>query len=143
MDTKDSLNGDNMLEGVEDDMESGIENQPEAQVAGEESGINDDDTPNGDYDSGEADADSEAEQVALKDSGKIAVIRKTKKKVDEKKKINFAKLNINELANMTISGLSALAREFKIEGTSRMKKQDLIPAGANREARSNFRLGCT
>jgi len=126
MDTKDSFNGDNMLEGVEDDMESGIDDQPEVQVAGEENGINDDDTPNGDYYSSEADSGSETEQVALKDNGKIAVIRRTKKKVEEKKKINFAKLNINELANMTISGLSTLAREFKIEGTSRMKKQDLI-----------------
>lgn len=59
-------------------------------------------------------------------TGKVAVIRKTKKKAEDKRKINFAKLNINELANMTISGLSSLAREFRIEGISRMKKQDLM-----------------
>ncbi len=130
MDTQDSFNGEDMPEGVEDDMESGMEDRPEVQAdeaAGEETGgINDDDASNGGYDPGEMDAGAGPEQVALKDNGKIAVIRKTKRKVDEKKKINFAKLNINELANMTISGLSSLAREFKIEGTSRMKKQDLI-----------------
>ncbi|MFW6138234.1 MAG: transcription termination factor Rho [Spirochaetota bacterium] len=60
------------------------------------------------------------------ESGKVAVIKKNRKKSPEKKKINFAKLNINELTNMTISNLSALAREFNIESTSRMKKQDLI-----------------
>ena len=59
-------------------------------------------------------------------SGKVAVIKKTKKKTEAKKKIDFAKLNINELTNMTISELSSLAREFHIESTSRMKKQDLI-----------------
>jgi len=59
-------------------------------------------------------------------SGKVAVIKKPRKKIEEKKKINFAKLNINELTNMTISGLASFAREFKIEGTGRMKKQDLI-----------------
>lgn len=59
-------------------------------------------------------------------NGKVAIIKKVKKKTEEKKKINFAKLNINELASMTISGLSAFSREFNIEGISRMKKQDLI-----------------
>lgn len=60
------------------------------------------------------------------ETGKVAVIKKVKRKTNDKKKINFAKLNINELANMTISGLLALSREFNIEGTGRMKKQDLI-----------------
>ena len=56
----------------------------------------------------------------------VTVIKKVKRKSDEKKKIDFAKLNINELASMTISELSSLAREFNVEGTGRMKKQDLI-----------------
>ncbi len=59
--------------------------------------------------------------------GKVTVVKKARKRnKEEAKKINFAKLNINELANMTISELSALARDFNIEGTGRMKKQDLI-----------------
>ena len=60
-------------------------------------------------------------------TGKVTVVKKPRKRnKEEAKKINFAKLNINELANMTISELSALARDFNIEGTGRMKKQDLI-----------------
>jgi transcription termination factor Rho len=60
-------------------------------------------------------------------TGKVTVVKKARKRNrEETKKINFAKLNINELANMTISELSALARDFNIEGTGRMKKQDLI-----------------
>ena len=59
-------------------------------------------------------------------NGKVAVVKKVKKKQEEKKTINFAKLNINELTNMTMTELSNLAREFNIEGTSRMRKQDLI-----------------
>jgi len=93
-------------------------------VSGETNGG--DDATDEDYVSARTDEAAQTEQAASKENGKIAVIRKTKKKAEEKKKINFAKLNINELANMTISGLSSLAREFKIEGTSRMKKQDLI-----------------
>jgi transcription termination factor Rho len=68
----------------------------------------------------------EPETEALNGNGKVAVIKKVRKKADDKKKITFAKLNINELTNMTISGLSNLAQEFGIEGTGRMKKQDLI-----------------
>jgi transcription termination factor Rho len=68
----------------------------------------------------------EPEAEAVNGNGKVAVIKKVRKKSDEKKKISFAKLNINELTNMTISGLSNLAQEFGIEGTGRMKKQDLI-----------------
>ena len=66
--------------------------------------------------------------LAVGDNGveKITIVKRGKKKTDEKKKINFAKLNINELTNMTISGLASLAREFNIEDTGRMKKQDLI-----------------
>jgi len=64
--------------------------------------------------------------VADNRAGKVAVIKKVRKKPVEKKKIDFAKLNINELTNMTISELSSLAQEFGIEGTGRMKKQDLI-----------------
>jgi len=70
--------------------------------------------------------DTDTEAAIENGGGKVAVVKKIKRKVDEKKKINFAKLNINDLASMTISGLSSLAREFNIEGTSRMKKQDLI-----------------
>ncbi len=65
-------------------------------------------------------------KVIEHETGKVAVIKKVKRKTNDKKKINFAKLNINELANMTISGLLALSREFNIEGTGTMKKQDLI-----------------
>jgi transcription termination factor Rho len=57
---------------------------------------------------------------------KITIVKRGKKKTDEKKKINFAKLNINELTNMTIASLATLAREFNVEGTGSMKKQDLI-----------------
>ena len=73
-------------------------------------------------------ASFETDSMTESGVGKIAIIRKVKKKkkAEEKKKINFAKLNINELTNMTISGLSSLAMEFSIEGTGRMKKQDLI-----------------
>jgi transcription termination factor Rho len=70
--------------------------------------------------------ENEVEIESESENGKVAVIKKTRKKVEEKKKINFIKLNINELTNMTISELSALTRDFNIEGTSRMKKQDLI-----------------
>jgi transcription termination factor Rho len=60
-------------------------------------------------------------------TGKVTVVKKARKRTgEENKKINFAKLNINELTNMTISELSALSRDFNIEGTGRMKKQDLI-----------------
>ncbi len=137
MATQESYNGDNMIEDVEENMGSETEEQPEVQeirveempeeIADEEIVDADGrDTPNASYDSVEVDAAAQKGKTAVKENGKIAVIKKTKKRVDEKKKINFAKLNINELANMTISGLSSLAREFKIEGTSRMKKQDLI-----------------
>jgi len=68
----------------------------------------------------------ELEPEASNGTGKVAVIRKTRKKAEGKRKIDFAKLNINELTNMTISELSSLALEFNTEGTSRMKKQDLI-----------------
>jgi transcription termination factor Rho len=57
-------------------------------------------------------------------TGKVTVVKK--RRTEDKKKINFTKLNINDLANMTISELSSFAREFNIEGASRMKKQDLI-----------------
>jgi transcription termination factor Rho len=70
--------------------------------------------------------DTDVESAVDDGGGKVAVVKKIKRKADEKKKINFAKLNINDLASMTISGLSSLAHEFNIEGTSRMKKQDLI-----------------
>ena len=59
-------------------------------------------------------------------NGKVAVIKKVRKKTDEKKRVSFAKLNINELTNMTISDLSILALEFGVEGISRLKRQDLI-----------------
>jgi transcription termination factor Rho len=68
----------------------------------------------------------EPETETSNGNGKVAVIKKVRKKAEDKKKITFAKLNINELTNMTISGLSSLAQEFGIEGTGRMKKQDLI-----------------
>jgi len=55
---------------------------------------------------------------------KVTIVKK--RKGEEKKKGNFTKLNINDLANMTISELSSFAREFNIEGASRMKKQDLF-----------------
>ncbi len=71
-------------------------------------------------------AEFETEPEVQSSMGKVAVIRKTKKKAETKRKIDFAKLDINELTNMTISELSSLAQEFHIEGTSRMKKQDLI-----------------
>ncbi len=70
---------------------------------------------------------TEVTQEQEKSQNKITIIKKSRKRTsDDQQKINFAKLNINELANMSISELSALAREFKIEGTSRMTKQDLI-----------------
>jgi len=69
---------------------------------------------------------STKEEKRIGRSEKVTVIKKAKKRDADRKHINFAKLDINELANMTISGLSALSREFHIEGTSRMKKQDLI-----------------
>jgi transcription termination factor Rho len=72
------------------------------------------------------DISPEPETEMVNGDGKVAVIKKVRKKTDEKKKISYAKLNINELTNMTISGLSDLAQEFGIEGTGRMKKQDLI-----------------
>jgi len=61
-----------------------------------------------------------------KQAEKITIIKKPKKRSNDQQKINFAKLNINELANMSISELSKLVREFKVEGASRMTKQDLI-----------------
>lgn len=87
--------------------------------------------PEGKTEEPDADSAIESEPEIMSEStteggGKIAVIKKVKKKAEDKKKINFAKLNINELTNMTISGLSSLAMEFSIEGTGRMKKQDLI-----------------
>jgi len=58
------------------------------------------------------------------EAGKVTIVKK--KRGEEKKKISYAKLNINDLTNITISELSSFAREFNIEGASRMKKQDLI-----------------
>jgi transcription termination factor Rho len=71
-------------------------------------------------------SDGKREPDTANGTNKVAVIRKTRKKSDAKRRIDFAKLNINELTNMTISELSSLAREVNSEGTSRMKKQDLI-----------------
>jgi len=74
----------------------------------------------------EKDSESGEEEKQTEKTEKITIVKKTRRRNEDKQKINFAKLNINELANMSISELSALAREFKIEGTSRMTKQDLI-----------------
>lgn len=69
-------------------------------------------------------ADTDEKSGAENGTGKVTIVKR--KKGEEKKKSDFTKLNINDLANMTISGLSSFAREFNIEGASRMKKQDLI-----------------
>jgi transcription termination factor Rho len=69
-------------------------------------------------------ADSDEKSGTENGTGKVTIVKR--KKGEEKKKSDFTKLNINDLANMTISGLSSFAREFNIEGASRMKKQDLI-----------------
>ncbi len=95
----------------------------------EDSGESTDDTPEDDAGNPvEVDLPDEFESGSdsTGSTGKVAVIRKPRKKSEAKKKIDFAKLNINELTNMTISELSSLAQEFHTEGTSRMKKQDLI-----------------
>ena len=73
-----------------------------------------------------ASPEQEPEAETGNGNGKVAVIKKVRKKTDEKKRISFAKLNINELTNMTISDLSILAQEFGVEGISRLKRQDLI-----------------
>jgi transcription termination factor Rho len=99
----------------------GRENGEQAENGREEKSV--DTEENDDY--REQDSEEETSEEKSGDS-KVAVIRKPKKKLIDGKRINFAKLNINELTGMTISGLANLAQEFGIEGTSRMKKQDLI-----------------
>jgi transcription termination factor Rho len=70
--------------------------------------------------------DAQVNNPAASDTevGKVTIVKK--KRGEEKKKISYAKLNINDLTNITISELASFAREFNIEGASRMKKQDLI-----------------
>ena len=108
--------------------EENLEEQRD-EIIPEDSGESTDDTPEDDAGNPvEVDLPDEFESgsESTGSTGKVAVIRKPRKKSEAKKKIDFAKLNINELTNMTISELSSLAQEFHTEGTSRMKKQDLI-----------------
>jgi transcription termination factor Rho len=103
--------------------EENLEEQRD-EIISEDTGESTDDTPEDAAGNPvEADLPDELESGSKSrgSAGKVAVIRRTKKKSEAKRKIDFAKLNINELTNMTISELSSLAREFHTEGTSRMK----------------------
>ena len=128
MDTNDKNNGTGDENSIESslryDEQKGDEIQTSSQPAKEGKEMTGFQEIIGEEETANGEKRTEEKAGAEKDTGKVTIVKK--KKGEEKKKVGSAKLNINDLANMTISGLSSFAREFNIEGASSMKKQDLI-----------------